>query len=278
MRITLTEEMETLLIPLYGRAQMSRLGVFEDKEAERVVESIAYSFSDLKIVKKTQIMMAMRSSIFDNYVRGYVAAHPNCTVIYLGCGLDGRAARLGYSAKQWYDLDFPQVIEIKSAFYSESSHYHMIASSVTDLDWLKCIENKDGPTLILAEGLLMYLTSKEVDALLKRIQNDFKESTILFDAYSNFTVKQSKNHPSLKKTGATIHWGVDAPAQIEAIGEGIRYLRTIYLAESPVMDQLSAFYRMAFKWASKWSVAKEAHRIFEVSIRKPLTVKTADGK
>lgn len=34
MKITLTNEMETLLIPLYGRAQMSQQGIFEDKEAE----------------------------------------------------------------------------------------------------------------------------------------------------------------------------------------------------------------------------------------------------
>lgn len=43
------------------------------------------------------------------------------------------------------------------------------------------------------------------------------------------------------------------------------------------MNKLSTLYRMAFKWASKWSIAREAHRIFEVKISKPLAEKKADG-
>jgi hypothetical protein len=48
MKVRLKEEMETLLIPLYGRAQMSRRGLFSDKQAEEAVRQIDYDFSRLR--------------------------------------------------------------------------------------------------------------------------------------------------------------------------------------------------------------------------------------
>ena len=45
MKLSLKEEMETLLIPLYGRAQMSRKGLFQDLDAESAISQIDYDFS-----------------------------------------------------------------------------------------------------------------------------------------------------------------------------------------------------------------------------------------
>jgi hypothetical protein len=76
------------------------------------------------------------------------------------------------------------------------------------------------------------------------------------------TAKQAKNHPSLKKTGAKIQWGVDGPETMESFGEGISYMKTIYLTDESATGALPKKYRTMFRLADRFRTAREAHRIF----------------
>jgi O-methyltransferase involved in polyketide biosynthesis len=258
--------METLLIPLYGRAKMSQRGMFKDEDAELAITQIDYDFSKLQIKEKTQIMLSIRGGLIDDYTKQYLSDHPDSTVIYLGCGLDSRAKRMGFTAKLWYDIDFPQVIDIKRQLYVETKNYRYIPSSVTDWTWMSSVESNNRPVLIIAEGLLMYLGEQDIQTLLLKMRDEFKDATLIFDAYSNLTAKQAKNHPSLKKTGATVQWGIDSPKTLEAFGEGIRHIKTIYLTDGAATEGLSKRYRAMFWFAGKFNAAREAHRIFVVKL------------
>ena len=266
MKIQLSQEMETLLIPLYGKARMSEMGLFRDPFAEAATEQLDYDFSKLKIQKKTQIMLAMRADIIDRLTTDFVAENPDCLILHLGCGLDARFMRLGLDACQWYDLDFPEVIEIKKALYREIDNYHFIASSVTDLDWLDRIQAPHSSVLVIAEGLLMYLHENEILALLEVMKTKFGRYTIVFDAYSKLTAKNARNHPSLRKTGATIRWGLDAPEEVEAKIQGIKHLKTVYLTNQETIQKLPASFRVIFKLAGLFKIAREAHRVFVMRV------------
>ena len=269
MQIALKEEMETLLIPLYGRAQMSKKGLFKDPDAEEAISRINYDFSKLKIQEKTQIMLSIRSALIDDFALQFLTSHSDSTVVYLGCGLDSRAKRLGYPAKRWYDVDFPEVIAIKRQLYSETERYRLLASSVTDWDWMDKVEFSSLPVLVIAEGLLMYLSEQNVQTLLLKMRDKFGDATVILDAYSQTTAKHAKNHPSLKKTGATVQWGVDSPNTIENYGEGITHIETLYLTDDAAVSKLPRRYRMMFGLAGKFKAAREAHRIFAVTLKKP---------
>jgi len=266
MKISLKEQMETLLIPLYGRAQMSRKGLMNDPDAENAIEQISYDFSKLHIQEKTQVMLSIRGAQIDEFSEKYIREHPDSTVVYLGCGLDARVRRLNVSAKLWYDLDYPQVIDIKRQLYKETAEYLYISSSVTDWGWMDQVEDSHHPVLIIAEGLLMYLNEQEVRSLFLKLRDKFKDVTFIFDAYSDFTAKQAGSHPSLKKTGATIKWGVDSFKTIESFGSGIAYVKTIYLTDNSTIPKLPFWYRVMFGLADKFKAAKEAHRIFVMEL------------
>ncbi|MEA4816388.1 MAG: class I SAM-dependent methyltransferase [Lachnospiraceae bacterium] len=266
MKISLTEQMETLLIPLYGRAQMSKKGLFKDRDAEYAITQLDYDFSKLNIQEKTQMMLSIRSAQIDDYSAKYLREHPDSTVVYLGCGLDARAHRLNVYAKLWYDLDYPQVINIKKQFYVETVNYKYIPSTVTNWDWLDRVECNCRPVLVIAEGLLMYLNEQDIKLLFINLRDSFKNVTFIFDAYSEFTAKQAKKHPSLKKTGANIQWGVDSFKTIESFGNGIVHIKTIYLTDSNTIPNLPLGYRIMFKLADKFKAVKEAHRIFVMEL------------
>lgn len=266
MKISLKAEMETLLIPLYGRAQMSRKGIFPDREAEFAVGQIDYDFSKLRIQEKTQVMLSIRGRMIDALCARYLREHPRSTVVSLGCGLDARGKRLGDCAGLWYDLDFPQVIDAKRQLYQETDRFRYIPSSATDFGWMDRVECADPPVLILAEGLLMYLSEQDVKALFLKLRDRFGDAVMIFDAYSKLTARQAKNHPSLKQTGAAIRWGVDSPGEIESFGSGVTHLRTVYLTDRGATAALPWNYRTIFFLADRFKTAREAHRIFVVKL------------
>lgn len=262
MKIQLTNEMETLIIPLYGKAKMSEIGVFKDSYAEAAINKIDYDYSKLKIQNKTQVMLTMRAAIIDEFTKDFITENPNCLVLYLGCGLDARFMRLGLHVGMWYDLDFPEVIDIKKQLYGETENYKYIASSVTDLKWIDRIGVVENKVLVIAEGLFMYLSENEIKALFDALKSKFENYTIIFDAYSKLTAKSSKNHPSLKKTGATVKWGVDDPREIECYTKGAKHLKTLYLTDENVIEMLPKNYRIIFMLAGLFKSAREAHRVF----------------
>ncbi len=262
MKIQLKNEMETLIIPLYGKAKMSKTGVFKDPYAEAAIGTLEYDYSRLKIQNKTQVLLAMRAGIIDDFTKSFIGENPSCLILHLGCGLDARFMRLGLHVGMWYDLDFPAVIDIKKQLYGETDSYKYIASSVTDLRWLDGIETVDNEVLVIAEGLFMYLSENEIKALLDALKSKFKSYTIIFDAYSKLTAKSSKNHPSLKKTGAIIKWGIDSTEEIERYTNGIKHLKTLYLTDKNVIEMLPENYRTMFKFAGLFKSAREAHRVF----------------
>jgi O-methyltransferase involved in polyketide biosynthesis len=260
-KIVLTREQETLLIPLYSKAQKN--AVLVDEKARQILDSVDYDFGGLKIPEKTQVTLRMRAKKLDDYTREFLAAHPQALVIHLGCGLDSRCVRVPHPGAQWVDLDFPDVIELRKKFYPETETYRMIASSVTDLTWLDQVQAEGLPVFVVAEGLLMYLHESDVRALFLALHRRFPGSEIAFDAFSTMTTERIQAHPSLSKTGAEVHWGIDDPREIETWAEdgGIELVEEWFFSQSPDIAKLGLFYRFMFWLTAMMPVAQRAQRL-----------------
>ncbi len=263
LKFILKKEKETLIVPLVCKARESlkERPILSDLNAVRLIENIDYNFSSLKIPKKTQVTICIRAKQFDEYARKFLDAYPFGTVIHLGCGLDTRYLRVNNGKLEWYDLDYPEVIAFRRQFNDETDQYHLIASSVTDFQWIDALAGKTGPFLIFAEGLFMYLHEKEVKSLLLRLQQAFPGSILVFDCFSARAVKRMAGHPSLRKTGADIFWGIDNAREIEQWHEGICLIEEWFFTGSDEIRKLDPGYRILFKIAGMFSAAKKAHRI-----------------
>lgn len=62
-KISLTKEQETLLIPLYAKAQENPL--LNDEKARQILASVEYDFKQLKIPEKTAVMLRIRAKQLD---------------------------------------------------------------------------------------------------------------------------------------------------------------------------------------------------------------------
>ncbi|WP_438031220.1 class I SAM-dependent methyltransferase [Sorangium sp. So ce233] len=217
--VHITKEKETLLVTLYGKAMASRSRdpILRDEAAEDAVRRIDYDFSKLKVRKRDGIGLAMRAKQLDLWTKAFLADNPGATVLHLGCGLDTRVFRVDPPASvRWFDLDYPEVIELRRRLYPDRDGYRMIGSSVADLRWLAEIP-ADRPAMIIAEGLLPYLAEHDARALVVGLTGHLPGGEMAFDAYSRLGVRLLRHHPSIRATGASLGgWGIDDPREVEA--------------------------------------------------------------
>lgn len=216
-RIRLPKEKETYLATLYGKALDANVpnSILGDRFAAEAVARLDYDFDALKLQGGGEISLPMRARHFDGWTREFLAAHPESTVLHLGCGLDTRVYRIDPGPKvRWIDVDMPDVIALREQLYPARDGYRRIAASVTDLAWLDPIPG-DTPVLVVGEGLMMYLPEKDGTALLRRITEQFPSGQMMFDAYSSTMTWLVSRLAAVRDANVKLVWGINDPRDLE---------------------------------------------------------------
>jgi len=80
--------------------------------------------------------------------------------------MDSRVFRVIRLHCPWFDVDYPDVIDLRRQLFPErGASYHLIGAPLDELRWLDQVP-RDRPGLFIAEGVLHYLSETEVKALL----------------------------------------------------------------------------------------------------------------
>ncbi|MGA5503993.1 class I SAM-dependent methyltransferase [Streptomyces umbrinus] len=162
---------ETLLIPLYGRAVEHRKPEPALRDpTEEIVASIDYDFSRFDN-QPSLFGSVLRTSLFDCWIADFLAAHPAGTVVEIGTGLNTRYERVDRGRARWFDLDLPDVIDLRRTFFSDAPRRTMVSGSVTDEAWTDTVSQADGPYFFAAEAVLPYLEESEVRHVVDLIAN-----------------------------------------------------------------------------------------------------------
>ncbi|AQZ61933.1 Tetracenomycin polyketide synthesis O-methyltransferase tcmP [[Actinomadura] parvosata subsp. kistnae] len=229
---------KTLSPVLRAKALDNRLPdpILGDTYAEQVMRRLDHGY-DTRRFGTSQLGLAavVRSKAHDDWAREFLAEHPDAVVLHLGCGLDARVHRLDPPATvDWYDLDYPAVIELRRRFLPARDHYTMIGSSVTDPAWLERVP-RDRPALMIAEGLVPYLTEPDVRRLLTSVADAFPSGQIQLDTVPVWAWRVSKWDPTLRRYGTRFHCGFDDPAALAAWHPRLRYVGEAPMFDSPLL-------------------------------------------
>jgi O-methyltransferase involved in polyketide biosynthesis len=258
LRVDLSGAPQTMLATLYAKALDADLerSILDDRHAKEVVERIDYDWSKTAITPRLSPSVTTRSAHFDKWVRQFLTVHPQSTVLHLGSGLDTRYFRVepGPSV-EWYEIDYPDVAELRRQLLPTPEHYHVVAASVTDPAWLRDIP-ADRPTLALGEGLTMYLTEQDGAALLRRIVEQFPSGELQFDAFSRFGIKSQWTNTVVRRSGAMLYWGIDGPDDILEAVPGVRLLAWASPFDDAVFRDVWWAYRLMSKVMSSVSVLR----------------------
>jgi O-methyltransferase involved in polyketide biosynthesis len=218
---------ETLLLPLWGRSVETKKEkpLLSDPDAVRIIDSMDYDFSKIqeKVHPLNRAGWVARSIYFDRKIKEYLEQNPEGAIINIGCGLDTTYERTQNGKATWYELDFPEVIEIRKKFLSESKNRVFLPFSVFDQSWYSKVKNKKNVFIMIA-GVIYFFDESEVKALFKALQKEFDKCTIVFD-YSSIKGKEIANKKTIEAggmdAGARLKWGMDNIKEIESWGSGI---------------------------------------------------------
>jgi O-methyltransferase involved in polyketide biosynthesis len=254
---------KTLVIPLAARARENRKPdpILIDHRADAILSSLAIGPEELRIPRKSEIMVRMRAKQFDLYASQILREQPDTQVLHLGCGLDSRYERVGTPECSWYDVDLPEVMKVRRTFYEEDDRYSMIGTSVSDPEFLDRFDFNSSHLLCMAEGLLMYLSEEQVRSLITGISSRCGSLDLIFDAFSGLTARHVGAHPSL--TGLREHsfWGIDDPSLVHSWDESLTLHKQWHFHESEDIPRLPRVYRLMFRASSWFKTARNAHRI-----------------
>lgn len=252
-RVQFTKEKVTLLMTLYGRAMQSRWEkpILPDPWAEEAVRRIDYDFSKLygygglfgrMVGGLGCTIIATRASTFDLLTTRYLADHPNATVLHLGCGLDTRIYRVDPPASvNWLDVDYPDVIDVRRRLFPDRPGYRLVGTSLEDLRWLDDVPG-DCPALVVAEGVLMYLTEGRVKALLHALTSHFPEGQMVFDAIHPWVLKKN-----VAGTGASQDWGLDDAQEVKQLEPKLELIKELGVTEWVAFSRFPLAVRMLYR-------------------------------
>jgi len=253
---------KTLYIPLYGKAYVSRRGILlEDKKAEEIWEAEGFPLKGKAKSRWLAYNMGMRSAVFDNWLKQQLKRHPDAVVLHLGCGMDSRCIRVGNKVRDWYDVDFPEVIEERKRYFPETEKYHMIASDIREEGWLSQIPAGKTAVIVL-EGVSMYLKPEELKAVLRRWKEHFPEVRILLDSYTVFAARATKYKNPINEVGVTQVYGFDDPRELEE-GTGLTFLQEHSLTPEEMIRQLPKREQGFFRTMFAGKLAKKIYRLYE---------------
>lgn len=252
---------KTLYIPLYGKAYVSRKGLFlEDKKAEQIWDAEGFALGGKSKSKWLAYYMGVRSAVFDEWLRECMAKEPDAAVIHIGCGMDSRVLRIGEHGRVWYDVDFPEVIAERARYYEQTDSYKMLASDVRDSAWLENIPKKRA-AIVVMEGVSMYMSAEQMRGLADNLCNHFEKLYLLVDCYSTFAAKMSKYKNPVKEVGVSEVYGIDSPDQFQT--DSLCYVCEREMTPQKYIDELRGMEKRIFAKLYAGNFSKKLYRLFE---------------
>ncbi|KAK3304797.1 tetracenomycin polyketide synthesis O-methyltransferase TcmP [Chaetomium strumarium] len=274
-KITLTGAQETLLATLYGRALDATAKpkpVLGDRWAADTVRRIDYDFAGRTGIGAAEAAsVALRARALDRWTADFLARHRAVTVVHLACGLDARCLRVGQAAAaaaghdvRWIDVDLEDVVELRRKLFAGvidegggglggGLDYALAAGSAAEPDaWLGQIP-ADRPTLVVFEGLTMYLREEEGRRLFESIVWRFRPvgGEIACDAFGSVAIRLQGLIKAVKDSGSVLHWAIDDPKLLETWCDGLRLVEDQLTIEMPGIEELPLVSRM-----QAWAVAR----------------------
>ncbi|HEX5152594.1 MAG TPA: class I SAM-dependent methyltransferase [Parafilimonas sp.] len=194
--------------------------VINDTYAKRLMseEGLRY-WQEFAAFKMPNASNTARHYIIDSYLKELLSARPGSTVILIGAGLDSRAYR--FKGATWVEIDEAAVIEYKNEKLPVSECANPLERIPINFETEK-LSDKLSPysnrkdVIIIVEGVLMYLTMAQREALLKTITTLFPAHIVFCDLMSKrfFDKLGGAIHEKFKAHGASFTDMMDDPAAL----------------------------------------------------------------
>ncbi|KUI60379.1 Tetracenomycin polyketide synthesis O-methyltransferase TcmP [Cytospora mali] len=226
-KIRLTGPEATMLPMVYFRALDAKKPnpILGDPYAQKLLDRCDIDFSAEPFVKDDRFI---EYEFLDSHCSEPV------TVIHLGCGLDCRYMRMRKGPNvRWIDVDHPVAVEARTRLVPrpQDEDYTLRTLQITKTGWTRDIPN-DRPTLVIAEGLLPYMSADAGERVFRDVAEYFQSGEIAVDHVSSLVTRLSGAIKVVRTGGARLYWGVDNPREeIEALHPKLKMKECLHWAD-----------------------------------------------
>lgn len=194
------------------------------------------------VSKNLVIHTTLRAKKYDSYIRKFIEKYPDATVVNIGCGLDNRYERVNNGSIRFFDLDLPDIIDIKKQIFQEKGNYFQLSQSVFEFDWIDRIETEH--VILVAEGVFMYCNEKDVKNLFLTLQEKLQNPEFVFEVFNSKWLSgwrkkmmEFKLKEELKLgEGTTFKFGISDSDEIEKWNQGFRLIDDWSYLDSEELD------------------------------------------
>lgn len=165
-----------------------------------------------------------RSLALDRVTRLFVertAGRGRPQVVSIGVGLCNRASRLADLDVDWYGVDRPAIAKLRAHVIDDDT-VTIVGDDAADDAWMRRVD-PHRPTLVIAEGVFMYLTEGVVTELLDSLAAYFDQVELAADVFAKETMPKNKDsRPAAitKLTGSTYSFTANGAQGLAALSDG----------------------------------------------------------
>ena len=213
MELNLGSVQRTLLIPLWCRAKFTAANssILTDPKALEIVKNLDFDFEkiDRNVPFFSSLMFLARANMLDEAIKSFISVHRNATIVNLGAGLDTTFFRIDNGLIRWFDIDLPDVAELRRKIIPDTERLHNIAGSIFDLKWVDDITPTQGGLLFISGGVFSYYREKMIKEFLSALAGGFPESELVCDTLSKAGVFIANCGTRIKGlTSEPFYWGM----------------------------------------------------------------------
>lgn len=264
--VTLTGVPQTLLLTTRARVEEHQRpdGILQDPKAVQWFQDLPwYDRLDTLYTPLSQLGWAVRAYQIDQITQQFLAKRKAALVVELGSGLSTRYFRIAREKDTWFEVDLPEVIDLRLQVDQETSTHRFYRGSVLDLGWMESLpEFQSEDMLFLAEGLLMYFSQSEVQTLLKAMQQQFSGSTLALDVVGGLTRGQAAR--KLADLGAPLGWFVRNEQDLVDMGLSVTQVLSLIQCNQRYPDRIGMWRWLP--WLSRLPAFRNACLIVEAKL------------
>lgn len=251
----LTPMQKTLLITLKGRAVDAQLRrpLLGDNLAAETLGLLDADARQMKLPLGVRESVAIRSAMLDRAVEHFIQAHPDAVVVEIGSGLETRIFRVDPPPTvDWYDVDLPEVIELRQKVLPHRENIHPIGRSLLAPDWTEEVP-RDRPTIIVADGVLGFLSEDDNRQVLAQLTDHFTSGELVFNAYTTFVAGMNGRFTKVVGMPSDFRgFGIDDPEELVAMHPELLFVDEQFGDAAPERELLNPVYRVLGRWFAAW--------------------------
>lgn len=206
----------TLLVPLVARAFGASVFPWldpQDVQAKHVLNNNHTDVDPLLQDRTSVLNVLWRTRLIKHIGNDFFKHHPDALGIKLGAGLSDYFQWLDNGYNHWLDVDLEPVVALRHVLLNPHSDTALNGSiDLTQPGWWQHlpigVRKAEQPLLLVCEGVLMYLTPRQVKAVLQEIgENAHEGSQLICDFITPLGIGQAHMAPCVSGTGAEFLWG-----------------------------------------------------------------------